>query len=66
VPNLNLRKFEILDIISDPSGPGPERYFKIKYKAIKNKEWVEKQLGVMARNKDEAREKAMELFGGKN
>lgn len=63
---MKLRKFEILDIISDPSGPGPERYFKIKYKAIVSKEWVEKQLGVIARNKDEAREEAIKRFGGKN
>jgi ribosomal protein L20A (L18A) len=62
----NLRKFEILGVIADPSGPGPDRYFKIKYKAIKNKEWVEKQLGVMARNETEARDKAMKRFGGKN
>jgi hypothetical protein len=62
----NLRKFEILDIISDPSGAGPDRFFEIKYKAIKNKEWTEGVLTIIARNKDEAREKAMKRFGGKN
>jgi hypothetical protein len=61
-----LRKFEILDIIGEPGGSGPDRFFKIKYKAIVNKEWVEKTLGVIARNKDEARQEAMKRFGGKN
>lgn len=60
-----MRKFEILEIIPDPSGPGPDRHWVIRYKAIQKKKWVESQLGVMARNEKQAREKANSRFGDK-
>ena len=62
---MNLRKFEILSVELSPGGPGPERAYKINYRAIKNKLWEERQLWVIARNEQEARAQAMIRFGGK-
>lgn len=62
---MNLRKFEILGVELSPGGAGPERAYKIKYRAIRYKEWVEDLLWIIARNEQEAREKAMNRFGGK-
>ena len=61
-----MRKFEILSIEGDPSGPGPDRAWKIFYKAIENKKWVRKSLWVIARNLKEAKEEAERRFGGKD
>ena len=62
---MNLRKFEILSVELSPGGPGPDRAYRINYRAIKNKLWVEKQLWIIARTEREARDKAMNRLGGK-
>ena len=62
---MNLRKFEILSVELSPGGPGPERAYTVNYRAIKNKVWVENKLWVIARTEKEAREQAMNRFGGK-
>ena len=62
---MNLRKFEILSVELSPGGPGPDRCYKINYRAIRNKLWEERQLWVSARNEKDAREQAMKRFGGK-
>lgn len=46
-----------------PGGPGPDRAWKIHYIAIKNKQWVESDLWVCARNANEAEQKAYNKFG---
>ncbi len=61
-----MRKFKILDIELDPSGPGPERIWTISYTAIKNKKWVTSKLSVVANNKENARREAEQRFGEKN
>ena len=62
---MNLRKFEILSVELSPGGPGPNRAYKINYRAIKNKLWVEDLLWIIARNEKEARAQAMNRLGGK-
>ena len=63
---MNLRKFVIMSVEMDMSGPGPDRAFKIHYRAIKNKVWVENKLWIIAKTAKEAREKALQRFGGRN
>ena len=60
-----MRKFEILDVELSPGGPGPERAWRVHYKAIVSKKWVEDQLWILACTAEQARAKAMERFGGK-
>jgi hypothetical protein len=60
---MKTRKFEIINVVEDLGGSGPDRFFKIKYKGIQNKKWIEKELFVSARNKDDARNKAIKRFG---
>lgn len=60
-----MRKFEILDVELSPGGPGPDRLWRVYYKAIVSKKWVEDQLWILARTAEQARAKAMERFGGK-
>jgi hypothetical protein len=60
-----LRKFEILNAKLSPGGPGPERAWKITYKAIRDKLWVESHLWIIARNEKEARSKAENRFRDK-
>ncbi len=62
---MNLRKFEILSVELSPGGAGPERAYRIKYRAIENKQWTENQLWVIARNEVEARHQAEQRWGGK-
>lgn len=61
----NLRKFEILDIKLSPGGPGPEQVFKVTYRAIRNKKWIESVVWIVGRNEKEARHNAEQQFGGK-
>lgn len=61
-----LRKFEIIDVELRPGGPGPEYSYVVYYRAIKNKQWVEDYVWVMARTASEARHKAQQRWGGKN
>lgn len=62
---MNLLKFEILSVELSPGGAGPKRAYKIEYRAIRHKEWVVDLLWVIASNEQEAREQAMNRFGGK-
>lgn len=61
-----LRKFEITSITMIPGGRGPERVWKIAYKAIKNKLWVEGTMHFIGRTEQEARHKAEQRFGGRD
>lgn len=61
-----MRKFEIISVSLNPGGAGPERLWFVKYRAIKNKKWIEKELLVLARNEKEARHNAENRFGGKS
>jgi hypothetical protein len=60
-----VRKFEILNIELSPGGPGPDRAWKITYKAIRDKLWVENHLWIIARTEKEAKSKAESRFGDK-
>lgn len=60
-----LRKFEITSIEEEPGGPGPDRAWQISYRAIVKKLWIERKLWVIAKNKQEAEQKALKRFGGK-
>jgi hypothetical protein len=62
---MKFRKFEILSAELSPGGPGPERLYRIKYRAIVNKQWVEGELSSLGRNEQEAIAKAQNRFGGK-
>ncbi len=62
---MNLRKFEILSVELSPGGAGPERAYRIKYRAIRHKEWVEDLLWIIARNEQEARHQAEQRWGGR-
>ena len=57
-----MRKFEILDVTMMPGGAGPSRVFQVTYKAIVEKQWIEKVLHIVARNTIEARNKATKQF----
>lgn len=59
------RKFEIVGVEESLGGAGPERLFKIKYKAIENKKWTDGTVWMVAKNKEEAKEKSLRRFGGK-
>lgn len=61
----NKRKFEVLEVMDTIGGSGPNRCFKIKYKAIIKKQWVEKELYIVSNNKDNAKKEAIKRFGGK-
>ena len=63
---MRLRKFEILSIEEEPGSSGPLRFFKIHYKAIKDKEWINGSLYSNGRTKEEAYKNAMSRFGGIN
>ena len=60
-----MRHFEILSVVVDPGAPGPERLWKIYYKAYKNKKWIQTTLWIEGRNEKQARERAMIRFGDK-
>lgn len=60
----HMRKFEILGVELEPGGSGPERSYKIRIRAIINKQWVEKELWAIARTEAEARRKMEQRFGG--
>ena len=63
---MKYRKFEILQVKQVPGGAGPEREWAIDYRAIENKQWKQDTLWVIAKNKQQACEKAQTRFGGKN
>lgn len=60
-----MRKFEIISVELIPGGSGPERSFKVKYRAIVNKVWIEKELWSIGRNEEDARKRAEKRLGGK-
>jgi hypothetical protein len=60
-----MRKFEIIDVKESPGSPGPDRLWKIFYKAIVDKKWVSSELWIIARNSKQAKERALNRFGGK-
>lgn len=63
---MDLRKFEVIKVILHPGMPGPDRLWKVYYKAIKNKLWIEDTLWIVAKNEPEAKHKAEQRFGGKD
>ena len=63
---MRLRKFEILGVERFTEGhAGPEYSFQVAYKAIRNKEWIQGKLWIIARNEKEARNKAESRFSDK-
>lgn len=62
---MRFRKFEILGSELSPGGAGPERLYIVRYRAIKDKEWVEGQMTAFGRNAKEAEHKIQQRFGGK-
>jgi hypothetical protein len=61
---MRFRKFEILRMELSPGGPGPERLWRVHYRAIKNKKWVEGALWSLGRTEAEAKQKALTRHGG--
>lgn len=59
------RKFEILSVELSPGGPGPVRSYRVRYRGIVNKQWVEQELWSNGCNEAEARRKTEQRFGGK-
>jgi len=59
-----MRKFEILGVELVPGGSGPERSWRIRFRAIINKQWVEQERWAIARTEAEARRKMEQRFGG--
>lgn len=57
-----MRKFEILGIELSPGGPGPNRLWRVHYKAIVKKQWTEGKLWILARNAKQAEERALLRF----
>lgn len=53
-----MRKFEILFVEEVPGGSGPERVWKVHYKAYTKKQWVQDTLLVIAKNAIQASELA--------
>lgn len=58
-----MRNFEVLSVEESPGCPGPDRVWKIHYKAYVKKHWKTDELWVVARNAKQAREQAMIRFG---
>lgn len=63
---MKLRKFEVLSVVLNPGGPGPERLWDCKCKFIKDKQHIERTLMAVARTADEAKRKLEQRFGGRN
>lgn len=62
---MKFRKFEVLSVELSPGGPGPERAYKIVYRAIKDKEWITGTMWSIGRNETEAKRNIEQRFGGK-
>lgn len=58
-----MKKFEVLSVEEEPGGSGPERVWKIHYKAYVKKQWVQDTLLIIARNATQACEQAKTRFG---
>jgi len=57
-----MRNFEVLSVEESPGGSGPNRAWKIQYKAYVKKQWKTDVLWMIARNANQAQEKAMARF----
>lgn len=62
---MKIRKFQIIDVQLSPGGAGPEQAWRVKYRAIVDKRWVEQTLFVLAKNQSDARAQAEKRFGDK-
>jgi hypothetical protein len=58
-----MRNFEVLSVELSPAGPGPDRLWKIYYRAYVKKQWKTDVLWMMAQNANQARSQAMARFG---
>ena len=58
-----MRNFEVLSVEESPGGLGPDRAWKIQYKAYIKKQWKTDVLWMIARNANQARERAVARFG---
>jgi hypothetical protein len=58
-----LRKFTVTGVTSDPSGPGPDRVWRVGYTAIRKKKHVSGALFIVARTGKQAEERAIARFG---
>lgn len=61
-----MRFFEVISVEPELGGAGPERFWRVHYKAYVKKKWVIKTLGIVARNAKLAREQAINRFGDKS
>jgi len=57
-----MRNFEVLSVEESLGGSGPNRAWKIQYKAYVKKQWKTDVLWMIARNANQAQEKAMARF----
>jgi hypothetical protein len=57
-----MRNFEVLSVEESPGGPGPDRAWKVHYKAYVKKQWKTDVLWMIARNANQAKERAMARF----
>lgn len=53
-----LKHFEVLSVEIVPGGAGPDRCWKVYYKAYMKKKWVEDYLWSFGRTADQAKERA--------
>lgn len=61
-----LRKFTITKIEEMVGGPSPNRLYRVYYRAIIDKIWIDNYLNIIARNEKEARSLAEADYGGYN
>ena len=62
---MKLRHFEVLGVEGSAGSAGPDRGWKIHYKAIRNKQWITGYCWMIARTAKEAKEEAYKRFPGK-
>lgn len=60
-----MTKFEILNVDVEPAGTGPDRFWKIHYRARVKKELITSTFMIMARTEAQARDRALLRFGDK-
>ena len=58
-----MRNFEVLSIEESLGGSGPDRAWKVHYRAYVKKQWKIDVLWIVARNADQARKQAEARFG---
>ena len=62
---MKLRHFEVTDAEGTSGSPGPERAWKVGYKAIRDKKWITGFVWMIARTAKEAKEEANKRFADK-